>query len=89
MTKHDQVLHHLKEHGSITSWEAIMEYGATRLSGIIYKLKERGLNVQTELVRNASGKSHHAKYTVDKEDMEIWWRANMTKEMEIEKGVER
>ena len=35
------VLRHLEEKGSITSWEAIKEYGATRLSSIIYNLRYR------------------------------------------------
>lgn len=36
-----KVLNHLKEKGSITSWEAIELYGATRLSDIIFKLRRR------------------------------------------------
>ena len=36
------VLNHLKEHGTITSWEAISLYRATRLSGIIWQLKRQG-----------------------------------------------
>lgn len=36
-----RVLVHLKEKGSITSWEAIELYGATRLSDIIFKLRRR------------------------------------------------
>jgi hypothetical protein len=38
----DAVLWHLKTHGSITSYEAIREYGATRLANIIYKHKKNG-----------------------------------------------
>lgn len=34
------VLEHLKEYGSITSWEAIEKYGATRLSAIIYNIRK-------------------------------------------------
>ena len=33
------VLQHLLEHGSITSYEAIKLFGATRLSAIIYNLR--------------------------------------------------
>lgn len=40
--KTQKVIKHLKEKGSITSWEAIKLYGATRLSAIIFNLKERG-----------------------------------------------
>lgn len=42
MTKQSKVAYHLKDLGSITSWEAIEQYGATRLSAIIYNLKKKG-----------------------------------------------
>ncbi len=41
------VLNHLKEHGKITSWEAIQLYRATRLSGIIFTLKQQGYVIET------------------------------------------
>lgn len=34
------MLEHLQENGSITSWEAIELYGATRLSAIIFNLRK-------------------------------------------------
>ena len=34
------VKEHLLTHGSITSWEAIQDYGATRLSSIIFNLRK-------------------------------------------------
>ena len=49
MTKQDKVMNHLIEHGSITSWEAIQEYRATRLSAIIYNLRHKlGMNIESE-----------------------------------------
>lgn len=42
MTKTQKVLNHLRENGSITSWEAIQQYGATRLSAIIFNLRKKG-----------------------------------------------
>ena len=41
-TKTGKVLKYLVENKSITSWEAIKLFRATRLSGIIYNLKARG-----------------------------------------------
>lgn len=38
---------HLKEKGCITSWEAIVLYGATRLSAIIFNLRDRGYNIES------------------------------------------
>tara|TARA_R110001599_G_scaffold32089_1_gene106030 strand:- start:107 stop:325 length:219 start_codon:yes stop_codon:yes gene_type:complete len=42
MTQKEQILGHLKQYGSITSWDAIMEYGVTRLSHHIYCLRNEG-----------------------------------------------
>lgn len=41
MTLKGQVLRHLKEYKSITSFEAFTEYGATRLSAIIFELRKK------------------------------------------------
>ena len=47
MTKKEKVKRHLLEHGSITSWEAIMKYNATRLSDIIFCLRKEGYDIET------------------------------------------
>lgn len=39
------VYKHLKRHGSITSWEAIKEYGITRLSAVIFDLRNNGIDI--------------------------------------------
>ena len=38
----ERILRHLRDYGTITSWEAIQEYGCTRLSHYIYLLKKEG-----------------------------------------------
>lgn len=48
LTKQRKIELHLIEEGSITSWEAIEQYGVTRLSAIIYVLKDRGWTFETE-----------------------------------------
>lgn len=47
MTQEKAVQQHLHTFGSITSWEAIERYGATRLSAIIYNLRKAGLDIET------------------------------------------
>ena len=47
VTKFDQVTQHLVEYKTITSWEAIKLYGATRLSAIIFKLRDRGYQIES------------------------------------------
>ena len=65
MNKTVAVLLHLKEHGSITSLEAIEKYSATRLSAIIYTLRKRGYNIETidmPFVDKYGTKSQYGKY---------------------------
>ena len=65
MNKTNAVQLHLIEKGSITSWEAIKEYGATRLSAIIFNLRARGMNIETERIDftdRFGSKAHYAKY---------------------------
>ena len=64
------VLNHLKEHDSITSMEAIENYGATRLADIIFRLRKRGYNIRTIdcVGKNRYGHTcNYAKYILEKE----------------------
>ena len=51
-TKRSKVLNHLKKHGSITSWTAIQKYGATRLSAIIFNLREESRITKTFSIKS-------------------------------------
>ncbi len=65
MNKTQKVLEHLQEKGSITSWEAIKEYGATRLSAIVFNLRDKGYEIDTnmeEFTDRYGDKSRFAKY---------------------------
>jgi hypothetical protein len=46
-TQTDAIIWHLQNYGKITSWEAIKEYGCTRLASVIFNLKERGLTIRS------------------------------------------
>lgn len=46
-TQINDVLNHLQEQGSITSIDAFYDYGASRLSAIIYVLRNRGYIIDT------------------------------------------
>lgn len=41
------VLEHLEKNGCITSLEAIEKYGCTRLADVIYRLRKRGMQIET------------------------------------------
>lgn len=65
MNKTEAVALHLIEKGRITSWEAIEQYGATRLSAIIFNLRKRGMNIRNERVNftdRYGTKSHYDIY---------------------------
>ena len=42
-----RILEHLEKYGSITSWEAIYNYGCTRISEYIRQLRFENYNIQT------------------------------------------
>ena len=47
ITQEDEVLNHLKKHGSITSMTAFRLYDITRLSAKIFTLRKRGYEIET------------------------------------------
>ena len=49
MTQCDRIIRHLKDHGSISSLEAISEYGILRLASRVNDLKRRGYNIVGEI----------------------------------------
>ena len=50
LSQRDDIIRHLMTEGSITAWEAIKEYGSTRLSAIIYELRKKGWRIESEMV---------------------------------------
>ena len=50
ISKSQKVANHLLKHGSITSWEAIKLYKATRLSAIIFNYRKKDWDIITEEV---------------------------------------
>ena len=55
-TQHDVVIEHLRKYKTITSWDAIMEYGVTRLSHHIYcyNIPTERITVKTRLGNTTS-----------------------------------
>lgn len=65
--KTQKVIEHLHTYGCITSLEAIELYKATRLSDIIFKLRNRGWKIQTiniPFVDSCGTKSYYGKYVL-------------------------
>lgn len=55
MTQKELVYAHIKMYGEITSWDAIMMYGITRLADVIYRLKKDGHEIEAETVIKKKG----------------------------------
>lgn len=47
-TKTALIKEHLEAKGSITSWEAIQSYAATRLAAIIFNLRKKGMKIHNQ-----------------------------------------
>ena len=60
ITQCDRILRHLRDYGSITSLEAITEYGILRLAARIKDLKRRGHTIVSE---NGTGKNRYGEIT--------------------------
>lgn len=54
----------LRKQGYITSYEAIEKFGATRLSGIIFILREKGFGIETEMVKGKNRYGHSTNYAI-------------------------
>lgn len=60
VTQCAKILRHLKDHGSITSIEAITEYGILRLASRINDLRTQGVAIVSEM---ATGKNRYGETT--------------------------
>jgi hypothetical protein len=71
ITHRELILRHLLDFGSITSWEAIREYGNTRISATIHNLRHRdGYPISSRMVpfRNRYGHvSQYAEYVLEED----------------------
>ena len=51
ITQEARVLEYMKDFGSITSYEAFSELGATRLSAIIFNLQRKGHRIASQYIK--------------------------------------
>lgn len=72
MTQCERILRHLRDFGSITSLEAIAEYGILRLASRISDLKRQGYRIisSTEAGKNRYGEiTHYSVYKLKEETL--------------------
>ncbi|MDR2457834.1 MAG: helix-turn-helix domain-containing protein [Clostridiales Family XIII bacterium] len=70
MTHCEQILMHIKKHGSITPLQALNLYGCYRLGARVYDLRRKGVKIRTNRVFTVNRKTpnkntYYAKYTLD------------------------
>ena len=71
MKQTERILRHIKDYGSITSWEAMQEYGIMRLASRICDIRRMGIPIRSERVsaKNRYGeKISYAKYSMEVEN---------------------
>jgi len=61
-SQRDAVLWHFHTHGSITSWEAIKEYGITRLGHYVFILRKEGYKIHTQPITKKNRFGHAVTY---------------------------
>lgn len=64
ITQTENIVNHLRKKGSITPLKAWEAYGCYRLSSVINRLRKKGLQIITEIIRRKD--SIHAKYKLIK-----------------------
>lgn len=70
ITQEMRVLNYMLDNGSITSWEAIKEFGITRLSAKIFNLRRDGYFIENEWehsINRYGDKVKYARYVLNKE----------------------
>lgn len=49
LTQCDRIVAYMKEHGSITQYDALLDLGVMRLASRISELKKRGVSIQSRM----------------------------------------
>lgn len=64
MTQHDRITRHLYDYGTLTSIEAMKEYGIMRLSARISELKNQGWVISSKLEKGTNRYGEPTKYSI-------------------------
>jgi hypothetical protein len=67
----DIIICHLKDYGKITSWEAIQLYRITRISAVIFNLRQAGWDIRT--TNKVNGRKHFGEYSLESKTKKASW----------------
>lgn len=62
MTQCEKILAHMRSRGSITSMEAMQEYGIMRLASRISELREAGFAIAKQTIKEKNRYGEHISY---------------------------
>ena len=74
MTQCERIIRHLNDYGSITSIEAMREYGIMRLASRISDLRRRGYAIKVESIEGVNRyneKTRYARYMKENEQWQV------------------
>jgi len=63
-SKTQKIRKFLVQNGTITSWQAITRFRATRLADVVFRLKKEGFEISTTMKRSPDG-TPFAEYRLD------------------------
>lgn len=72
MSQIKDIANYLAEHGSINFWEALEEFGCSRLAARIYDIRSRGIDIMSADLKLPNGK-HVTRY--------MWVNTDRNKEL--------
>ena len=70
MCERGRIWHYLKGKGSITSWDAIKLFNYTRLSGVIWVWRDKGVDIKSVQEINEDTKEHWTRYYIKRDEAE-------------------
>jgi hypothetical protein len=63
LTQKQRIIRHLNDKGTITSREAMNEYGIMRLSSRVCELRDEGYNIRSEFVSSRNRYNEHVSFS--------------------------
>jgi len=67
-SRHAKILNYLKTHGTITGAQAWKMFHVYRLSSVIYRLRNKGYEIETEMIEDPNGMGKYARYRLVREE---------------------
>jgi len=66
MSQSKQIKHYLESGGKLTPIDALHKFQCFRLASVIHVLREEGLKIKTEMIKN--GNKSYAEYSIQASD---------------------